>query len=138
MPTLSYNGHVLPDTTNIENGIIPPPPRRAMGPARNCRQLNCPVPIAHRGGGSAEVALEAAFSYNIHGRKTCHNEKRKSFDFSILVRLSYKPTCPGGHNEDRKWHYAAPPPDGQWARPGTVDGSIGRFLLPVGGGALLR
>ncbi len=26
---------------------------------------------------------------------------------------------------------------GQWARPGTVDGSIGRFLLPPGG-ALLR
>ena len=45
------------------NGIIPPPPRRAMGPDRNCRQFNCPVPIAHRGGGSAEVALEAAFSY---------------------------------------------------------------------------
>ncbi len=50
------------------NGIIPPPPRRAMGPDRNCRQLNCPVPIAHRGGGSAEVALEAAFSYNCHGQ----------------------------------------------------------------------
>ena len=30
-----------------------------------------------------------------------------------------------------------PPPDGQWARPRTVDGSIGRFLLPIGG-ALLR
>ncbi|GAB6146706.1 hypothetical protein [Desulfocicer niacini] len=30
-----------------------------------------------------------------------------------------------------------PPPDGQWARPGTADGSIGRFLLPIGG-ALLR
>ncbi len=29
------------------------------------------------------------------------------------------------------------PPDGQWARPGTVDGPIGRFLLPIGG-ALLR
>ncbi len=86
----SYNGHVLADTTKIENGIMPPPPRRAMVPDRNCRQLNCPVPIAHRGGGSAEVALEAAFSYNIHGRKTCHNEKRKSFNSSTLMRLSYK------------------------------------------------
>jgi len=28
-----------------------------------------------------------------------------------------------------------PPPDGQWARPGTVDGPIGRFLLPIGGGS---
>ncbi len=30
-----------------------------------------------------------------------------------------------------------PPPDGQWARTGTVDSSIVRFLLPIGG-ALLR
>jgi len=31
-----------------------------------------------------------------------------------------------------------PFPEGQWAaRPGTVDGPIGRFLLPLGG-ALLR
>ncbi len=86
-----YNPHALAGTTKIENGIMPPPPRRAMVPDRNCRQLDCPVPIAHRGGGSAEVALEAAFSYkNIHGRKTCHNEKRKSFNSSMLVRLSYK------------------------------------------------
>ena len=28
-----------------------------------------------------------------------------------------------------------PPPEGQWARPGTVDGPIGRFLLPLGGGS---
>jgi len=33
-----------------------------------------------------------------------------------------------------EWYYAAPP-DGQWARPGTVDGPIGRFLLPIGGGS---
>ena len=26
------------------------------------------------------------------------------------------------------------PPDGQWARTGTVDSSIVRFLLPIGGG----
>ncbi len=30
------------------------------------------------------------------------------------------------------------PPDGQWARTGTVDSSIVRFLLPIGGAALLR
>ncbi len=101
------NGHVLPDTTNIENGIIPPPPRRAMGPDRNCRQLNCPVPIAHRGGGSAEVALEAAFSYNPHVLAD-----------TTKIENGIMP----------------PPPDEQWARPGTVDGSIGRFLLPVGEG----
>ncbi len=69
---------------------MPPPPRRAMCPARNRRRLNWPVPIARRGRGSAEVDLKTTFSYNIHGRKTCHNEKRKSFNSSILVRLSYK------------------------------------------------
>ncbi len=47
------------------NGIIPLPPPTGNGPDRNCRQLNCPVPVAHRGGGSAEVALEAAFSYKM-------------------------------------------------------------------------
>ena len=50
------------------NGIMPPLPRRAMGPDRNCRQLDCPVPIAHRGRGSAEVDLKATFSYNCHGQ----------------------------------------------------------------------
>ena len=39
-----------------------------MGLDRNCRQLDCPVPIAHRGRGSAEVDLKATFSYNRHGR----------------------------------------------------------------------
>ncbi len=82
-----------------------------MGPDRNCRQLNCPVPIAHRGGGSAEVALEAGVSYNGH-----------VLAGTTKIENGIMP----------------PPPDGQWARPGTVDGSIGRFLLPVGGGALLR
>ena len=47
---------------------MPPPPRRAMGPDRNCRQLNCPVPIARRGGGSAEVALEVALYITATGR----------------------------------------------------------------------
>ncbi len=31
-----------------------------------------------------------------------------------------------------------PPPDGQWARTETVDSSIVRFLLPIGGAALLK
>ncbi len=63
MPTLSYNPHALAGTTKIENGIMPPPPRRAMCPARNRRRLNWPVPIARRGRGSAEVDLKTTFSY---------------------------------------------------------------------------
>ena len=58
------NGHVLADTTNIENAIMPPP-RGAMGPARNRRRLNWPVPIAPRGG-SAEVARKFYFLINTH------------------------------------------------------------------------
>ncbi|MFK5954540.1 MAG: hypothetical protein QM498_15915, partial [Desulfobacterium sp.] len=57
---------------------------RAMGPARNRRRPNWPVPIAHRGG-SAELARK----------------------FYFLI----KPTCPDGHNEDRKsscWQNPAP------------------------------
>ena len=27
LPEFHINGHVLPDTTNIENAIMPPPPR---------------------------------------------------------------------------------------------------------------
>ncbi len=57
-------------TLKMVNGIMPPLPRRAMGPDRNCRQLDCPVPIAHRGRGSAEVDLKATFSYKkLHGLK---------------------------------------------------------------------
>jgi len=55
----------------------------------------------------------------------------------------YKHPCPIGHNE--YWVVDAepndimpPPPNGQWARPEPLDGPIGRFLLPIGGGALLR
>ncbi len=61
-----YNPHALAGTTKIENGIMPPPPRRAMCPARNRRRLNWPVPIARRGRGSAEVDLKTTFSYNGH------------------------------------------------------------------------
>jgi len=47
-------------TTNIENGIMPPPPRRAMGPART---VDGPIgrfllPI---GGGSAEATWTLLF-----------------------------------------------------------------------------
>ena len=72
-----YNGHVLSDTTNLENGIIPPPPRRAMGPDRNCRQLNCPVPIAHRGG-SAEAAQKFYFLTNVN-QNTLDISSQKKF-----------------------------------------------------------
>ncbi len=55
---------------------MPPLPRRAMGPDRNCRQLDCPVPIAHRGRGSAEVDFKATFSYK---KKSIYKEvKEKS------------------------------------------------------------
>ncbi len=54
---------------------MPPLPRRAMGPDRNCRQLDCPVSIAHRGRGSAEVDLKATFSYKTYmAATTSHNE----------------------------------------------------------------
>jgi len=53
-----------PVTTNIKNDITP---RRAMGPARNRRRPNWPVPIAHRGG-SAEVARKFYFLINYHGQ----------------------------------------------------------------------
>ncbi len=60
------------------NGIMPPLPRRAMVPDRNCRQLDCPVPIAHRGRGSAEVDLKATFSYKTYmAATTSHNKKTK-------------------------------------------------------------
>ena len=50
-----------------------------------------------------------------------------------------KRTCPAEHNEywvvDAEPNAIMPlPPDGQWA-PGTVDGPIGLFLLPLGGSA---
>ncbi len=64
MPTLSYNGHVLADTINIENGIIPPPPpdgQWARTGTVDSSIVRFLLPIG--GGGSAEVALEAAFSY---------------------------------------------------------------------------
>ena len=43
---------------------MPPPPRRAMVPDRNCRQLDCPVPIAHRGG-AALLRLPWGLSFYI-------------------------------------------------------------------------
>ena len=64
-----YNPHVLADTTNIENAIMPPP-RGAMGPARNRRRLNWPVPIAF-GGGSAEAAWKFYFLIKKEGTGRC-------------------------------------------------------------------
>jgi len=54
--------------------------------------------------------------------RTATTKKRKSFNFSMLLRLSYKTPMPYraqrklGRRRGAKWHYAAPP-DGQWARP---------------------
>ncbi len=42
-----------------------------------------------------------------------------------------------GRRRGAKWHYTAPPPRRAMGPAGTVDGTIGRFLLPIGG-ALLR
>jgi len=44
------------------------PPRRVMGPARNRRRPNWPVPITRRGGGSAEVARKFLFSNKNHSK----------------------------------------------------------------------
>ena len=60
-----YNPHVLPDTTNIENAIMPPP-----GPARNRRRLNWPVPIVLRGG-SAEAGRKFYFLIKKEGTGRC-------------------------------------------------------------------
>ncbi len=61
---LSYNRHVLPDTTNIENDIMPPPPT-GNGPGPGL--LDSPIgrfllPI---GGGSAEGAWTLHFHINL-------------------------------------------------------------------------
>ncbi|GAB6143304.1 hypothetical protein JCM12294_07410 [Desulfocicer niacini] len=56
------------------------------------------------------------FFYNCHGQTV------------FLIRPALG--LPKTNNENS---IMPPPPDGQWARPGTVDGPIGRFLLPVGG-----
>ncbi len=94
--TFSYNPHVLADTTKIENGIMPPPPRRAMVPDRNCRQLNCPVPIAHRGGGSAEVA----FSY----KKTFRIVSTCKVDLNPLNKRIHRTAIAlGGMFSQRSW-----------------------------------
>jgi len=74
---VSNNGHVLLDTTNIENGTMPPPPRRVMGPARNRRRPNWPVPITHRGGGSAEGTWTLHVHIN-HGENTAGDKTENS------------------------------------------------------------
>jgi len=50
------------------------PPGRGNG--SDPELLDSPMGLFHypSPGGSAEVALDAAFSYNIHGCKTSHNE----------------------------------------------------------------
>ncbi len=55
-----------------------------MGPDRNCRQLNCPVPIARRGGGSAEVALETILSYKKNTYKTDTKGDHANYNFIVL------------------------------------------------------
>jgi len=43
------------------------PARGAMGPDRNCRQLNCPVPITPRAGALLRLPWRLPFHINIHG-----------------------------------------------------------------------
>ena len=79
-------GQLGSSTTNIENAIMPPP-RRAMGAARNSRRLNWQVPIAPRGG-SAEVNMEATFSYKhtwLLPPATTNNEKAVAISTQHLI-----------------------------------------------------
>ena len=39
-----------------------------------------------------------------------------------------------GRRRGAKWYHAAPPPTGNGPGPEPLDGPIGRFLLPIGGG----
>jgi len=78
----------------------------------------------------------------IHGCKASHNEKRKSFNFSTLLRLSYKHPCPSGHNEyrvvDAEPNSCMPPPGrGNGSDPELLDSPMGLFHYPSPG-ALLR
>ena len=64
--------------------------------------------------------------------------KTKHLSFQCFDKVSYKRACPVGHNKyralDAEPNGIIPPHRRQWVRTGTVDSSIVRFLLPIGGG----
>ncbi len=86
---------------------MPPLPRRAMVPDRNCRQLDCPVPIAHRGRGSAEVDLKATFSYKKNATPYPNDHPVPGRIWSVLgsgtmafgsASTTHHSLCPCGHS----------------------------------------
>jgi hypothetical protein len=131
----------LSGATKAENGVMPPTKCTRSGPGPSTVPLPCRTKAQE---------LRSGLSSNSLGFVTIGRAKgliafaqngpdRAHFGGSVVVFLYNPHVLSDTTNiENGKWHYAAPSPDGKWARTGTVDSSIVRFLLPIGGAALLR